>query len=162
MEIDKDTLDWVETQVQKLATFRLESMELLNKRANVLVTLQIGGGGGLSAFAVNLLDKDVPRPIILGVIIAAVMLFVLAAVAVLMLMFTESVLPPGNEPQNLLDDVTAKKTLLEVRKEELDMLQERQTAWAARNKRVGIRLNCFYFATAMVPFAASALAAMVR
>lgn len=162
MNIDKETLDYVEAQVTRLTSFRLESMELLNKRTHTLITLQLGAGGGLAAFAVNLLGKPVERWIIVGVVIAAALLFLLAAVGVLLCMFTESIYPPGNEPEILMEQVAVRNDLLELRAAEVMSVQERQSQWSQRNRRVGVALNFLYFFTAIVPFAATGLAALAR
>ena len=73
-----DALDYVEAQAQRLTAFRLETMELLNKRAHTLATLQLGGGGALAAFGVALLDKPRLHWAAVGVLVAAALWFVLA------------------------------------------------------------------------------------
>jgi hypothetical protein len=162
MNIDKETLDYVEAQVSRLTSFRLESMELLNKRTHTLITLQLGAGGGLAAFAVNLLGKPVERWIVVGVVIAAALLFLLAVAGVLLCMFTESMYPPGNEPEILMRQVSVRNDLLALRAAEIMSVQARQAQWAERNHRVGGALNFLYFFTAIVPFAATGLALLAR
>lgn len=163
MQIDEKVLEYMEAQTAKLSAFRLESMELLNKRANVLITLQLASGGGLAAFAVNLIEKDLaPEVVVRGVIYAAIGMFMLALASAVSLMLTRKILPPGNEPNNLFMDAKAKPDLLALRASELRFLQERQDGWRLRNEDVGRRLNFLYFYTAILPFLASGLASLGR
>lgn len=150
-----DSLDYIEAQAAKLTAFRLETMELLNKRAHTLVTLLLGGGGALAAFGIGLLEKQAQPWIVAGVLCAAMLLFVVAGVGAWRCLSTEVVYPPGNEPLNLLP---YRLQLDAMRLAELSSLQVRQEGWAAGNSRKGLWLNRLYMATALIPLAATVLA----
>ena len=57
-----EKLDFIEAQVATLVAFRLETMELLNKRAHALIALQLGGGGARAPRAANSCMRPSTRP----------------------------------------------------------------------------------------------------
>lgn len=153
-----DALDYVEAQAQRLTTFRLETMELLNKRAHTLATLQLGGGGALAAFGVALLDKPRLHWAAVGVLVAAALWFVLAAWTTRNCLVTEELYPPGNEPQTLLQYT---HDLPALRRSELLSVQDRQVLWRKRNEALSLALDKAYMATALTPLPACAAAWVV-
>ena len=152
-------IDYIEARVKELVAFKLETMELLNKRAHLLITLQLGSGGALATFAAGLIDKSAPYWLVTGVVAGALMLLVTASVGAQLCLFTEPVLPPGNEPKNLM---TLDKELAALRLGELAAVQKRLEQWSDRNARIGAALNGLYIATAAIPLLAIVLAVAVR
>lgn len=161
MNIDEKALDYIERQAGVLSVFRIETMELLNKRANTLVALQLAGGGSLAGFAISITGKA-PHCAFVAVLVASGLLFLLAVAGVCLCMFTQSVYPPGNTPDNLLGSAGTSSDLLQLRHAELLSLQVRQSSWADRNNQVGRRLNNLYLATALVPMVATGVAWLAR
>jgi hypothetical protein len=151
MKIDKDTLYYVEAQAQKLSAFRLETMELLSKRAHTLVTLLLGGGGALAAFAISLLEKKVESWLYVGVFAAAAWLFMIAALATLKCLRTLEVVPPGFNPRGLL---ASPLPVDELRRWALESLDGRMQGWAQRNNSQALWLDRAYLAAAVTPLVA--------
>ena len=154
-----EKLDYIEAQVATLVAFRLETMELLNKRAHTLIALQLGGGGALASFAASLIEKAAPAWLVLGVVVAAVGLLLIAAVGAWLCLFTAPVTPPGNTAKNLYEP---ELPLDDLRAGELAAVDVRLAEWGTRNRSVGVALNWLYAATAAAPLLAIAVAVLAR
>ena len=154
-----EKLDFIEAQAKTLTAFRLETMELLNKRAHTLITLQLGGGGALASLAATLIEKSAPCWVVLGLVTAAVGLLLLAAIGAWLCLFTAPIVPPGNTPKNLYE---SELEVDDLRAAELSGLQQRQADWGDRNWRLGLALNWLYLATCVVPLVAIVVSAVAR
>jgi hypothetical protein len=144
-----DRIEFIEKQAERLSGFRLETMELLNKRAHTLVTLLLGGGGGAAAYAVGQPPEREWVTWALGA--GALWLFGVAFYAVWKCLRTAEMFPPGEEPGYLLPE--AVRPVEELREGCLRSLDARMKAWAERNTEVGVSLNHAYIAATFTPLA---------
>ena len=126
---------------------------------HTLIALQLSGGGALASFAASLIEKAAPAWLVLGVVVAAVGLLLIAAVGAWLCLFTAPLTPPGNTPKNLYESDLPVDAL---RAGELASVELRLSAWADRNGRVGTALNWLYAATAAAPLLAIAAAVLAR
>lgn len=153
-----DALEYIESQAAKNASFHIEGLEILNKRAHTLVTLQLGGGGALGAVAMSMVEKSAPIWVYGALFTATAWLFWIAYQTTRKCLMTSAIRPPANTPLNLLPGVT---DLPSLRLEELKQLDARLKEYAQRADAIGIALNRAYRRTAITPVLASAAAALV-
>ena len=152
-----DKIEYVEKQVERLATFRLETMELLNKRAHTLVTWLFGGASALGAYFVSLLERGSPPWMASAALGAALWLFWVAAVTARRCLMTGLMLPPGEEPEPMLD---YSGSLEEIRQVNARRLGARTRAWASTNTQCGTWLNYCYLAAACTPIVGAVAAGL--
>lgn len=147
-----DTLDFVEKQADRLASFRLETMELLNKRAHTLATVLLGGAGAAAVYYLKTIGEGAASLVMARHLLsAAVWLFAVAAVVVWKCLRTGLSYPPGEEPAALLDYTG---DLSSLRQGCLRTLDLRTRQWADRNTTCGVWLNHCYLAAILTPIVA--------
>ena len=153
-----DALDYVEDQARRNVAFRLETRELLHKRATQLCLLLLGAGGAIAAWSLEKIGVSISAGAVALLSVAA-WLFVVSGWVAARCLPTAEAMPPGNEPGNLLLYLDKKKqagasdaqALEETRRAELDALQKRIKGYAAVNQNAAMRLDLAYKAATMSP-----------
>jgi len=116
--LSEPELQYLEAAGLRNAAFRLETMELMNKRAHTVATLALGGGGALCAFAIVKVSSP---PGFAALIAAGVWLFLVALFAVVKCLHTSDVRPPATEPVKLMGALREWSTYLEASKLDADV-----------------------------------------
>lgn len=162
-----DALDYIEAQASKNAAFRLETMELLNKRGHAMLALLLGGAGAAGAYALGRLGQSDAMLSLSALGPIAVWWFGLAAWVAMKVCRTQEIYPPTNEPQKLIEylegplevyraELTAEgqqpeAALVMLRRGELLSLQKRIDGYVKNNIAVAAQLDKAYLCAAATP-----------
>ncbi|WP_092002930.1 hypothetical protein [Polaromonas sp. OV174] len=162
-----DSLDYIEAQAGKNAAFRLETMELLNKRGHAMLALLLGGAGAAGAYALGRLGQPDALWSFSALVPVALWWFGLAAWVAVKICRTQELYPPTNEPQKLLEymegplevyraELTAEgrqpeSALVMLRRSELLSRQSRIDGYVKNNMTVAARLDRAYLCAAATP-----------
>jgi len=134
-------LDYIEREAGKNAEFHLKDMECLNREAHATLSFLFVVVSASFAGAVRLWQTSQfpERGWGLALFSLCLYLSLLAACITRCCLMVEDVMPPSNEPENLkLQEGFVSE---QIREAELGNLQKRIDFNAARNERVGDRLN---------------------
>ena len=131
-------IEWVEKQAAENLRFRLQNCEILAKEANSLLTILLTAIGAMVAYSIKTFPENSVPDLLLGAIITTIWLMLIAVILVVKCVVTSEITPTGNEPNNLLlDDYS----LEEIRKFELDNVQESINKVSLRNKKTAYWLD---------------------
>ena len=133
-----EKLDWIEKQAAENLKFRLQVREELAKDANNLLTILLAAIGAIVAFAIESSSEEQITPLLMGAIAMTVWLMLVATILVLKCIMTSTLIPPGNEPRNLLLDGY---TLGQIKKFELENVQNSIDQTASRNRNIAYWLD---------------------
>lgn len=162
-----ESIDYIEAQASKNAAFRLETMELLNKRGHAMLVLLLGGAGAAGAYALGRLGQPGGVWSFCALAPIALWWFGLAAWGAVKVCSTQEIYPPTNEPRKLLDylegplevyraELTSEgqqpeAALVLLRRHELLSLQKRIDGYVQNNSTVAARLDRVYLCAAGTP-----------
>lgn len=132
-----DFLDFVERHAEQNIAFHLANADALRHEANVLLTVLLSGAGGALGLAAG--TGGIERMSAIGLGVAGVYLFGVAALVVECCLKIRELQPPANEPAKLLS--LADQSLEGVRHGELLNMQDRIDLIVKRNAFVGAWLN---------------------
>jgi hypothetical protein len=133
-----EKIDWVEKQAAENLKFRLQNRETLAKEANNLLAILLAAIGAIVAFAIKNSSEGQITPLLIGAISMTGWLMLIATILVLKCIMTSTLIPPGNEPRNLLLDGY---TLEQLKKFELDNVQNSIDQTASRNQNIAYWLD---------------------
>lgn len=133
-----EKIDWIEKQAAENLKFRLQVRETLAKEANNLLTILLAAIGAIVAFAIKNSSEEQITPLLMGAIAMTGWLMLIATILVLKCIMTSTLIPPGNEPKNLLLDGY---TLEQIKKFELENVQNSIDQTALRNRNIAYWLD---------------------
>jgi len=128
-----EKIDWIEKQAAENLKFRLQVRETLAKEANNLLAILLAAIGAMVAFAIENASEEQITPLLIGAIFMTVWLMLIATILVFKCIVTSALIPPGNEPKNLLLD---EYTLEQLKKFELENVQNSINQTASRNQKI--------------------------
>lgn len=142
-------LDYVERAGRDNMAFHIECANELTTACNTTLTLLLTGGGASLAYGFTLY-KETPmlEGMTLGVFAVASYLLVLAVILIFSTMRAKDFPAPANEPKNLYRPDLG---LEEVRKQEIELLQERADKLKARNNETALWINVVRLTTVVTP-----------
>lgn len=162
--VSKEKVLFVEDQANRLLEFAMESRGLLNREAhstlNWLFSMIIGSAGYLLKIA-----GDESHQAGWAVTVIGVVLIASTASAIRLFHFalrTASVLPPGNEPKNLVTDEQMAYEEHLIRLSSACQLQERIEGALAYNAQVGDAVNLARWSIAIIAGTAGMLVIICR
>ncbi len=100
-----EALDYIEQQGQRSAAFSLETVELMNKRAQALLTLLMGGAGATGSYALAHIGEPNSRWVVFCLGAVSVWWFFLAAYVTWRGLASRKIRAPAGWPQMLLDQL---------------------------------------------------------
>ena len=133
-----EKIDWIEKQAAENLKFRLLVRETLAKEANNLLAILLAAIGAIVAFAIKNASEGEITPLLIGAISMTGWLMLIATVLVLKCIMSSTLIPPGNEPKNLLLDGY---TLEKLKKFELENVQNSIDQTASRNQNIAYWLD---------------------
>ncbi|MEW8072926.1 MAG: hypothetical protein AB2826_21120 [Candidatus Thiodiazotropha sp.] len=128
-----DLLTYAETAGLENLRFRIQNSEVLAKEAASTLTIILAGMGGSLAFAANGLEQTMPSSLTIGAAALALWLMFVGCLLVVFCMLTTELQAPTNEPDNLYQ---TGYSVEEIRRAELNNIQDRIKLATARNRRV--------------------------
>lgn len=133
-----EKIDWIERQAAENLKFRLQICETLAKDANTLLTILVTAIGAVVAYAIKNTENNNDNALLVGAIVMAAWLMVIAFVLVFKCIMTSEIIPIGNEPKNLnLENYT----LEQIKGFELENVQISITHTAFRNQNTAFWLD---------------------
>lgn len=143
-----DKIEWVEKQAAENLKFRLQVRETLAKEANNLLTILLAAIGAIVAYAIKNASEWQTNPMLIGAIATTGWLMLIATILVMKCIMTSTLIPPGNEPKNLLLEAYA---LDQLKKFELENVQNSIDQTAYRNQGIAYWLDKTRLATVSSP-----------
>lgn len=145
-----EMLKWAEQAGAENMKFRVQSTEQLSKDANVTLTLLLTGVGGALAIVAKTLEAQSHQTfsVLAGAGVMAIWFMILGIMVLHWCIQTRPVQAPTNEPKNLFQP---DYSLLDLRKFELENLQERIELLTRRNAEVAAWLDRIRYASAASP-----------
>lgn len=141
-------LDWVEKAAIENFKVQHQTADILAKEAATTLTLLLAGLGAGTAYAIRAITGEVAGPIAYGAVAFTIYLIVLSIVLVLKCLKIQPIPSIFNEPKNLLNDLYS---FDEIRKFQLENMQEGIEEAGARNGRVARSLNRIRLAAVASP-----------
>jgi len=152
-----ERLDLIEREAQRLMDHRVGTLDALKGRAHTLAVFLFGAASAAIAFAVSLLEKPLPRGVLVGVVVLGVAWYLVAAAVVLRCVKPTLLPPVGHEPA-AMDTGAHDVSVDQMREGVLRMLQTTQSQFADRSLEVAKWLTFGYIASILI---APSLAALV-
>lgn len=138
-EMDQHVLDFAEREGKENLKFQIECGDDLQKQSNTTLSFLITGGGAALAFSFKEFQANPdtnPLFWVLGAV--SCYFFLLACILVRKCLWVGLVMPPTNEPKNLMVEGFG---VDQIREAELSNIQHRIEFNANRNESVGNSLN---------------------
>jgi hypothetical protein len=162
-----ELLDYVEEQGRRNAAFSLETLELLNRRAHLLLTVLLGGATTAGGVALGQLGGSGNLPVLVGLGVVALWWFALAALLAFRALPTNEVRPPAGDGAALLqhargsladyciavqkEDGGAVDVLTKLREGEVRTLAETAASYRTASTATARVLDVVYRAAACTP-----------
>jgi hypothetical protein len=143
-----DLLDWVEKAAVENFRIQHQTADILAKEAATTLTVLLAGLGAGTAYAIKAVSGEVSGPIAYGAVAFTIYLLALSMLLVLKCLMIQPIPSIFNEPKNLLNDLYS---FSEIRKFELENMQDGIEAAGARNGRVARSLNRIRLAAVVSP-----------
>lgn len=146
-------LDWVERSAIENFKLQHQTADVLAKESATTLAVLLAGLGGGTAYAVRAVTGDAPTSVEWGAVMFTVHLLVLCIVLVWRCLKIQPIPPIFNEPKNLLGvlDTHPNLTFQEIRRFELDNMQDGIQTAGERNGKVAASLNRIRLAAALSP-----------
>jgi hypothetical protein len=96
-----ETMKWIEGEARNNAEFQINCADALEKQASALLHLLLAGAGGALAYAVSLSEKHAASWQQAGMACTAIWLFIVAAILLVMALWSRPTYGPANDPENL-------------------------------------------------------------
>lgn len=155
-----ERLDLIEREAQRLMEHRVATLDLLKVRAHTLAVFLFTAASAAVAFAVMLLEKQLPPAIIAGVAALAAAWYIVGAIVVSRCIAPTLLPPVGHEPETMMHGSDAVE-VDEMRRGCLRSMQATQAAFAERSGKVGTWLTRGYYAAVLIAPTVAALVAFL-
>lgn len=152
-------LDWVENAAIENLRLHHKTADVLAKESATTLTVLLAGLGASMAYSMRILDRGTIDIVGIGVTAIAAYLAMLSLILVCRCMMIAPMPAVHNEPANLLCAVDLQ--LDDIRRFELENIQQRIQDSIARNERVAAALNRIRIAAVVGPFAILILSAAI-
>lgn len=146
-------LDWVERSAVENFKLQHHTADVLAKESATTLAVLLAGLGGGTAYAVRAVTGNAPNSVEWGAVMFTVHLLVLCFLLVWRCLKIQPIPPIFNEPKNLLGvlETHPHLTFEEIRKFELENMQDGIQAAGERNGRVAASLNKIRLAAVLSP-----------
>lgn len=134
-------LDWVETAAVENFKMQHRTADTLAKEATSTLAMMLAALGAVTAYAVKAISAPTPDAFSVGAVCLTVTLIALCAVLVWKCLMIQPIPAIFNEPKNLLGENVQKHTFDEIRRFELENMQEGIAEAIERNRKTARALN---------------------
>ncbi len=146
-----DYLDWVEHAAVENFKIQHSTADVLAKEAGHTLAMLMAALGGSTAYAVRAVTGNAPGAIEFGAVALTITLGLLCVVLVWNCLMIQPIPAIFNEPKNLLGEHLDGYSFEEIRKFQLEHVQNGIEAAGTRNKNVAASLNLVRLAAVLSP-----------
>jgi len=149
--MDSKYLDWVENAAVENFKMQHHTADILAKEAGLTLAMLIAALGGSTAYAVRAVTGSTPSAIEFGAVGLTITLVLLSVLLVWRCLMIRPIPAIFNEPKNLLGEQLERYSFDEIRKFQLENMQDGIQEAGERNRRVAVNLSFVRMAAVISP-----------